>query len=359
MTERAAPRPKTVNRRRAAPRPPQLLPDRLLDGIAAVSRPPRAGWLVVARKELADHLLSARFIVLLAILALAVAVPLYLASARIRELAPQASGDPALFLALFIVGSQDYQILRLDILVSFLAPLLGIAFGFDSVNGERSEGTLPRLLAQPIHRDDVINGKFAAGLVVIALVFLALTALVAGFGIFRLGVIPTSSEILRIVAWLVVTIIYVGFWLAFGTLLSVVFRRAATSALVGVGSWLGITFFGTLITSLVAGVLAPLGANPSVDEALRNAQLSDFLGRLLPSTQYGEVTAVILNPSQTHVGVPVTIGQIQQAQQQIPTFFSLDQSLLLVWPQVVALLALTVVLFAGAYVLFMRQEVRA
>ena len=37
----------------------------------------------------------------------------------------------------------------------------------------------------------------------------------------------------------------------------------------------------------------------------------------------------------------------------------LDQSILLVWPQIVALVALTVVMFALAYVLFLRQEVRA
>ena len=42
--------------------------------------------------------------------------------------------------------------------------LFQIAFGFDDISGERSEGTLPRLVSQPIYRDDVINGKFAAGL---------------------------------------------------------------------------------------------------------------------------------------------------------------------------------------------------
>jgi ABC-2 type transport system permease protein len=33
-------------------------------------------------------------------------------------------------------------------------PLLGIAFGFDAINNERAERTLPRLLPQPIWRDD-------------------------------------------------------------------------------------------------------------------------------------------------------------------------------------------------------------
>jgi ABC-2 type transport system permease protein len=106
------------------------------------------------------------------------------------------------------------------------------------VNGERHQGTLPRLLSQPIHRDDVINGKFAAGLAVIALVLVAMAAVISGFGLLRLGITPDPSEVVRLGAWLLVTILYVGLWLAFGTLLSVVIRRAATSALVGFGVWL-------------------------------------------------------------------------------------------------------------------------
>ena len=53
------------------------------------------------------------------------------------------------------------------------------------------------------------------------------------------------------------------------------------------------------------------------------------------------------------------LGEYEQAQQRIPSLLSLDQSFILVWPQVVALVALTVACFALAYVLFMRQEVRA
>jgi ABC-2 type transport system permease protein len=57
--------------------------------------------------------------------------------------------------------------------------------------------------------------------------------------------------------------------------------------------------------------------------------------------------------------VPVTVGQLDQAQQQIPSLLSLDQSLLLAWPQIVALIGLTILLFAFAYIGFLRQEVRA
>ncbi|RLC72726.1 MAG: ABC transporter permease, partial [Chloroflexi bacterium] len=37
----------------------------------------------------------------------------------------------------------------------------------------------------------------------------------------------------------------------------------------------------------------------------------------------------------------------------------LGQSLLIVWPQMVSLIALTVVCFAVSYIIFMRQEIRS
>lgn len=355
--------------RRSAPPPPQrpvaprpAPPPRVadLDEVERERSPlGRPGWTVIAGKELSDHLNSVRFLVLLAVLALVAVIPLYFASGRIRELAEQASGARAVFLALFTLGSQQVPQLRVDYFVGIIAPLLGIAFAFDAVNGERSDGTLPRLLSQPIHRDDVVNGKFAAGLAIIALTLAAVVAVISGFGLLRLGIVPDASEVLRILAWLGLTILYVGLWLAFGLLLSVLLRRAATSGLIGFGVWILITIFGGLIVGLVAGIVAPVPTTGAVDDVLASAQLQQLITRLLPSTLYQEASIVLLDPSVTQVSTPATIGQAIAAQEQIGSILSLDQSLLLVWPHVVALVALTVVCFAAAYVAFMRQEVRA
>jgi ABC-2 type transport system permease protein len=323
------------------------------------ARVPHSGWRVIAAKELGDHLLSVRFIVLLVVLGLAAAIPLYFAADQIRAAAPQASGAAAVFLALFTLGSPDYTFLRVDSFVAIVAPLLGLAFAFDAINGERAEGTLPRLVAQPIFRDDVINGKFTAGLAVIGIVLVAVIGVIAGFGIIRLGITPASEEVARLVAWVVVTFIYVGLWLAFGLLLSVLIRRAATSALIGFGVWFVLTIFGSFILDLVARAVSPLTGS-TLDELLSQAQTQKFIERLLPGQLYAEVTAVLLNPSKNpQADLPGTIAQAQQAAQQIPTLLSFDQSLLLVWPQIVALVAMTVICFALAYVAFMRQEVRA
>jgi ABC-2 type transport system permease protein len=318
-----------------------------------------AGWAVVAAKEFADHVTSVRFYVLLFVLGAAALIPLYFASDRIRALASQVSGAQAVFLALFTLGPQNITFLRVDQFVGIAAPLLGVGFAFDAVNGERHEGTLPRLLSQPIHRDDVINGKFAAGLAVIVLVLLAVVGIISGFGMLRLGIVPAGSEVIRVIGWVLLTILYVALWLAFGTLLSVVIRRAATSALVGLGVWLfvAVPIFGQLLVGLAGSFLAP--ATGSTSDILASVGFREFLQRLLPSQLYAEASSVLLNPAVTAVSTPQTIGGLIQAQQQIPTLLSLDQSLLLVWPHVVALFALTALCFGLAYVQFMRQEVRA
>jgi ABC-2 type transport system permease protein len=317
-----------------------------------------AGWRVVAGKEVADYLASARFYVILIVLGVAALIPLYFASERIRSLAPAASGQPAVFLALFVLGPAGVNLgpitLTVQAFVAIAAPLLGVAFGFDSVNGERAEGTLPRLLSQPIHRDDVINGKFAAGLATIALGLTLIVGLIAAFGMFKLGITPSIEEVLRIIGWLALTTLYVAVWLAFGMLLSVVIRRAATSALVGFGTWLfvAIPIAGPLLASLLGGFLAS-GASTDADYY----GTLQWVSRILPGQLYAESSAAILNPNVTSVN----LADLYSAT-ALPTRNSLltfDQSLLLVWPQIMTLVAMTAVCFVVAYVRFMRQEVRA
>ena len=306
------------------------------------------GWRVVARKEFADHLLSARFLVLIGILGVAAAAAVFASSAGIRSVASDTEGIPALFLKLFTVTTDPVPF-PLVVFIGFLAPLLGIMFGFDAISGERSQGTLPRLLAQPIHRDEVITGKFVGGLAVIALMLTALTLFVSGIGIFRLGLIPTATELGRLLVWLLVSVIYVGFWQALATLTSVTVRRAASSALIAVGIWLVLALFGSFIFQATANLLAP------GDDEFGATRVELLISRLSPATLFSETSTVLLDPTQR----TVDLVTVEQADRAILSNLSLAQSLSVVWPQIVGLLALTAALFAAAYISFMRQEIRA
>ena len=321
-------------------------------------RAPSGGWRTIMGKELADHLGSLRFVVLLIVIGVAAVIPMYFISTDISNSAPKLAGQPAVFLALFVVGSSSVGGVTTVAFAALLVPLVGIAFGFDGINSERSQGTLSRLLAQPIHRDDIINGKFAAGIVVIALMLTVLIALVTALGIVRLGIIPSPEELARVAAWLLATILYASFWLAFALLLSVVIRGAASAALVGFGTWLALILFGQFLLPLIANVLFPQDTS-SASAYFSSTGAQQLFLRISPATLYQDIVTALMNPATKSVLGVGNIGQYVSAQEQLPTLLSLDQSILLVWPQIVVLTALTTAMFALAYVLFLRQEVRA
>jgi ABC-2 type transport system permease protein len=63
----------------------------------------------------------------------------------------------------------------------------------------------------------------------------------------------------------------------------------------------------------------------------------------------------MLDPRQRVLGI-VTVDQIDRA---VFSELTVTQSLGVIWPQLVAMVAVTCVIFAIAFVLFMRQEMRA
>ncbi|MHB8958062.1 MAG: ABC transporter permease [Candidatus Limnocylindrales bacterium] len=323
-------------------------------------RTPSGGWRTIAAKELADHLTSMRFFVLLIVVGLLAVLPMIFASADMNAQANSASGASSPFLLLFTYGSPSFGGYPMMTFVYLLVPLVGVAFGFDGINSERSSGTLSRLLAQPIHRDDVVNGKFVAGIAVIALLLAMLILVVTGIGILRLGIVPDVEQAARVVVWFLATVLYASVWLAFALLISTVVRSTATSALAGFGVWIGFTLFGSFLLPIVGQFLFPVDTSGTLSTAVASSIPQQLFLHLSPATLYQDIVKVVLNPQAGATDVFITsANQVVAGQQQIPGLLSLDQSLLIVWPQIVALTALTVLLFAISYVLFLRQEVRA
>jgi ABC-2 type transport system permease protein len=307
----------------------------------------------VARKEFADHLSGLRFGILLVLIAVTTMAAVYAASSAIRETASDSSTVEFAFLYLFTVSGQSLP--SFTSFLTFLAPLLGIALGFDALNSERSQGTLSRLISQPIHRDAVLQGKFLAGLGVVSLALTALVVIVGGIGIVLLGATPSLEEVGRLIAFIVVTVIYVAFWLALAQLFSVLFKQAATSALASIAVWLFFAIFATLIVGLIVGAVAPAGDGATNAELLRNAQLETSLNRISPGTLYDEATSALLNPSVRSLGVLV----YEQVDRAVVGALSFGQSLVLCWPQIIALVGCVLLFFTVSYMLFMREEIRA
>lgn len=317
-------------------------------------------WVIV-QKEMADHIRSWRYIILLALIGLTCLASLYTASQTIRDVVSQNSNKDLsslfLFLHLFTLSGSKTGLPSFVTFVTFLGPLLGIALGFDAINSERSRGTLSRIVSQPVPRDYLITAKFVASSIVIAILFFALGFLVMGFGIFLFGIPPTFGEFWRVLFFIVLLVIYVAFWLNLSILFSVATRRAATSILSVFGIWLFFTIFYSMLVQLVANAMTPAQITmQNVQKVLHDQSFIFTLMRFSPSQLFSDGTAALLSPSTRTLNPLIMKSQTIGA---IPSPLPLNQSLLIVWPQVTGLIAATVICFGVSYGLFMRQEIRS
>jgi ABC-2 type transport system permease protein len=238
--------------------------------------------------------------------------------------------------------------------LGFFVPLIAISLGFDAVNGELNRGTLSRVLAQPIYRDALLMGKFLAALATLALVLVGLWLVTIGLGITVLGIPPGGEEVGRGLLFLLLTLFYAGVWLSLAMLFSLLFRQPSASAMVSLGVWI----FFAVLWPIFAQYLAQAITGPAFfeDTQIRQAEIATMVARISPSTLYAEAVQVILHPSVRSLGT-VFYSQLDRALIGAP--LPLAESLGLIWPQAVALLSGSCLLFALAYVVFQRREIRA
>jgi ABC-2 type transport system permease protein len=180
--------------------------------------------------------------------------------------------------------------------------------------------------------------------------------LVIGLGLLGLGVPPNAEEMARALILLVVTIAYAGFWFALALLFSVIFRSAATAALVSLGVWLFLTILWPLFSPALADSVT------TATDILGVLDTRQMFARLSPSVLFNEIVAVVLDPSvrSTQQSMLAALGLALLERGAIPDApIPLLQSVLIVWPQIVGLVAGSILLFVIAYVVFQRQEVRA
>jgi ABC-2 type transport system permease protein len=309
---------------------------------------------VLVAKEIADHIRSWRFIVLLLLILLTCLGSLYTSISNISKAIEKANDPDSGFLFLKLFTLSDGSLPPFHVFVGFLGPLLGISLGFDAINSEQNAGTLSRVMAQPIHRDYLLNAKFVGALVVISTLFFALGFLVMGAGIIIIGIPPSPTEFLRIIFFIILSILYVAFWLNLSILLSVRFQQAATSALTAIAVWLFFTVFYQIIINVVAKAMMPAEtANPY--EVMSYQKFMMGLLRLVPSQLFSDATTTLLMPSIRSLG-PLTMEQMYGA---IPSPLPLKESLIIVWPQLTGLIAATVLCFALSYYSFMRKEIKS
>lgn len=319
------------------------------------------GLWAVYRKELGDHWSSTRFTLLLTVILMVSLIMAYMTGSGLRKELEGFAKPSLVFLALFTSTGAFFSFAQF---VAFFGPLIGLVLGFDAINRERTARTLPKLLAQPIYRDSIINGKFLAGMTTITVLFVSLFLLIGGLGLRVLGVVPGAEEVGRLALYLVVSVCYVGFWLGLAILASVVFRNMATSALAVLALWIFLAFFLPLGAQLAADTIAPMPAaaatEADIEAVVRHEQVKRAVSYASAMALYSDATSVILDPFRKTTRSLVLLGPMERlSMSRFERPLPLGASALVVAPHLVLLVAITLLCFGVSYAAFLRQEIRA
>jgi ABC-2 type transport system permease protein len=316
-----------------------------------------SGIFTILRKELEDHFSSIRFLLIAALIVMVGVIIASMVGMGIQEELKGATKPTLIFLFLFTSTGKLFSFVQF---IGFFGPLIGIILGFDSINRERVSRTLSKLVSQPIYRDSIINAKFLAGIVTIAVVLVGIVLIISGLGIRLIGVVPGSEEVGRLAIYLIISILYISFWLGVSILFSVIFRSTATSALASLALWIFFSFFVSLGASVLSDMVAPVGQTGSSPEMImKHAQVQRVVSLVSPVNLYTEATSTILNPMRQTTKL-VFVGPMEQlSMSRFQNPLPLLQSLLIVLPHLISLVAITVLCFGICYYIFMRQEIRS
>ncbi len=341
-----------------------------------------ANTFTIASKEFSDIVKGRRFILLVAVFALvmgAAVATVYLSNAQ--NTAAQA-GMPRSFLSR-VANS-------LGTMMSYFAPILGLALGVDAISGEKEKGTLKLTLAQPVFRDTIINGKFLSAFLAISLATLIATISNIAVSVIALGITPTGDDVARLTLFMLFSIIFAMTFYGIAIFLSTVSKRTTTSVIVGVVIWIISAFIISIIASLVATSMVPISFQPGQNITrtgnselialyTKRTAIEETINSFTPNYHFSKIAQYILEYSVNigrtgggiggPGGVPpggfaggnstrTTTTTTTSSSSSSVRSVSVTESLSSAWPNILVLVLVMIIAFIASYMLFTRQEIR-
>jgi len=224
---------------------------------------------------------------------------------------------------------------------------MGVALGCDTISGEREKGTLKIILAQPVFRDTVINGKFLAATSAVSLAVLITSLATVGASTIVIGVTPTAEEALRIALFLPFTVLFTMTYYGIAAFLSTILKKTSQSVILSVTVWAVFTFVIPVIASFIAITIAPPafvpGQQGAEDSIARYLAVIETISSITPNYHFNKIGQYLLG---LYAATP--------AQQEA----SITSSLMHAGPNILVLVIVTALVFIASYIAFTRQEVR-
>lgn len=148
-------------------------------------------------------------------------------------------------------------------MLSQYGSLVGVMIGFASISSEMRGKALNTLIAKPLYRDSIINGKLLGALCFLVVVFVFSTVFyIAGLlvvgGSFTASILPVL--LVRVPAIIGIALIYMMIFLSISMLITILVRGQAFALIL---SYLSI-FVSDLIPGYFAGSIAMLLGNANL-----------------------------------------------------------------------------------------------
>ena len=355
-----------------------------------------SGIFVVAKKEFLDHVMGKKFLVILAILMLISLLAMHqgvesyneqLDSYKEQIVAieehPEAMSRgwmPEKPSILFI-----FQ--RMSMLFGILYAILAIAIGFNLISGEKESGSLKSLLSHPVFRDTIINGKALGGMGALGFAMLVMTLLSIGI-LMMLGIMPTGDEFVRILVFMGFSLLFMFSFFAIALMCSTIAKNSTRAITYSLVIFVMISAVMPIAGSIVGMQLAgdmpeypgmsrqdinesegeDISKEEQIEEQERiqeewQEEMQEYLKKVMkvqemfsigdPKSNFDKVSSAVLDPTFEPLhGFFAPRGGESRAET------SILEALGMVWKSLLVLLLFPVVMFAIAYIKFMRMDIR-
>lgn len=167
--------------------------------------------------------------------------------------------------------------LTIDVVFIFKIVLsaLAILFAFNTISGEREDGTLKLVLSNAIPRDMIVLGKYLGGMLslfpivftsLIVALIIALSSRVTAFD---------GNDISHIVLIFAVSLLYVSTWYLLGLLLSIWTKTPATTLILSMVIWVMLTIVHANMAAIVVEKFPPYQSKPETEYVRSAADVWD------------------------------------------------------------------------------------
>jgi len=271
-----------------------------------------------------------------------------------------------------------------------IGAVLAIAMGFDLISKEKEEGSLKSLLSHPLHRDSVILGKLVGAVATFGVVMLTVTLICTG-SLMIYGISPSSDEFLRIMAYMLVSLLFLISFFSIAMACSVIAKSSGLSVTYCIGIVLVLSFmlpaFGEAVADQYAGEMPTAsnvytynigpGAVTTTTESSepteaekeemqkkweeyqkkieeywqKKRNIEHMFNMLSPDKNYKEISNRLISGRSSEV---FFFGEGKSPKETE----TLAERLSSVWSEIFSLLTLSVVMLIGAYLKFMRLDIR-